>query len=280
MLISINFLAFILVTWFAVYRFVGIVNSRIKFIKLGKPTNLKKDTKQRISEFLRNVFGQKKLLKDVKSGVMHIIMFYGFLILQFGAVELVIKGFVKGFEYPIGTYHHIFSLIQETTTFLVLLAVLYAYYRRYIEKLNRLKRGLKSGLVIIFLTSLVFSIFLSLSFEHLWLGDKGFNIYTPISSMIAGWFQGISLITAGFIFYIFWLVHLLTLLSFLVYVPQSKHAHLLFAPLNVFLRDTKPIGKLTSINFEDDTQEVYGVNKIEGFRQNQLIDLYACVECG
>ncbi|HJV44880.1 MAG TPA: (Fe-S)-binding protein, partial [Bacillota bacterium] len=47
-----------------------------------------------------------------------------------------------------------------------------------------------------------------------------------------------------------------------------------------FLRDTKPIGKLTSINFEDDTQEVYGVNKIEGFRQNQLIDLYACVECG
>uniref|UniRef100_UPI00313AC566 (Fe-S)-binding protein n=1 Tax=Bacillus sp. OTU2372 TaxID=3043858 RepID=UPI00313AC566 len=276
----INFIAFLGITGYAIYLFTNIVYSRVTFIKMGKPANLRKDTQKRVNEVLVNVFGQRKLFKDRKSGVMHVIMFYGFIILQFGAIELIIKGFFKGFEYPIGTAQKFFSLSQEITTFLVLLSVLYAFYRRYIEKLKRLKRGFKSGLVIIFLTTLVLSIFLSLSFEHIWLGQEGFLPYAPISSTIAGWFSGLSREAGGVGFYVFWWLHLITLLSFAVYVPQSKHAHVLFAPVNVYLRDTKPVGKLTSINFEDESLETYGVGKIEDFRQNQLIDLYACVECG
>ncbi|MED1919248.1 (Fe-S)-binding protein [Bacillus thuringiensis] len=279
MLSFLNFVAFLAITGYATYLFVQIVYSRIVFIKLGKKAILKKDAAIRINEFLTQVFGQTKLLKDPKSGVMHIIMFYGFIILQFGAIELIIKGFVKGFEYPMGEAHKYFSLSQEITTFLVLLAVGYAYYRRYIEKVKRLKRGFKSGLVIIFLTSLMLSIFFTLAFEHLWLGDLG-GAYAPISSLIASLFAGMHPEIAGALFYLFWWVHLLTLLAFMVYVPQSKHAHVLFAPVNIMLRDTKPVGKLTSIDFEDEKQETYGVGKIQDFRQNQLIDLYACVECG
>ncbi|WP_227937660.1 (Fe-S)-binding protein [Alkalihalobacillus deserti] len=280
MISLLNFIVFLLVTGYAFYLFAHLVYSRIIFIKLGKKSNLKEDTKIRLTEFLVNVFGQKKVFKDPKSGVMHVIMFYGFIILQFGAIELIIKGFVKGFEYPIGEAHKFFSLSQEITAFLILIAVFYAFYRRYIEKLKRLKRGFKSGLVIIFLTVLMLSVFLTLAFEHLWMGYEGFISYAPFSTVIAGWFAGMNQETAAVLFYIFWWVHLLTLLSFLVYVPQSKHAHLLFAPVNVYLRDTKPVGKLTSIDFEDETQESYGVGRIEDFRQNQLIDLYACVECG
>ncbi|WP_134703985.1 (Fe-S)-binding protein [Ammoniphilus sp. YIM 78166] len=280
MLGFINFLAFLAVTGYAVYLFAYVVYSRITFIKLGKPSNLKEDTAKRLNETLVNVFGQKKLFKDKKSGIMHLILFYGFIILQFGALEIIIKGFAKGFEYPIGSAHAFFSLSQEVMTFLVLLAVIYAFYRRYIEKLPRLKRGLKSGLVIIFLTTLLFSIFLTLAFEQLWLGYQGFHASAPISSLIAGAFSGISSASAAAAFYVFWWIHLLTLLVFLVYVPQSKHAHILFAPVNVYLRDTKPAGQLSSINFEDETQETFGAGKIEDFRQNQLIDLYACVECG
>ncbi|MED4224561.1 (Fe-S)-binding protein [Neobacillus cucumis] len=276
----INFIAFLGITGYAIYLFTNIVYSRVTFIKMGKPANLRKDTRQRVNEVLVNVFGQRKLFKDAKSGIMHFIMFYGFIILQFGAIELILKGFFKGFELPIGTAHKYFSLCQEITTFLVLLAVIYAFYRRYIEKLKRLKRGFKSGLVIIFLTSLLLSIFFSLSFEHIWLGQQGFLAYAPISSTIANWFSGMSQGAAAAVFYVFWWIHLITLLSFAVYVPQSKHAHVLFAPVNVYLRDTKPVGKLSSINFEDESLETYGVGKIEDFRQNQLIDLYACVECG
>ncbi len=280
MLAFINFIAFLAVTGYALYLFAHLVYSRVTFIELGKKSSLKEDSQQRIHEVLVNVFGQKKLLKDSKSGGMHVIMFYGFLILQLGAIELIVKGFSKGFVYPIGGAHHLFSLAQEVTALLVLLAVIYAYYRRYIEKLKRLKRGFKSGLVIIFLTALMISIFLSLAFEQVWIGYEGFNAYAPFSSTIAGWFAGVGQGAAGVLFYVFWWIHLLTLLSFLVYVPQSKHAHLIFGPVNVYLRDTKPVGKLTSIDFEDETQEIYGVGKIEDFRQNQLIDLYACVECG
>ncbi|WP_027416323.1 (Fe-S)-binding protein [Aneurinibacillus terranovensis] len=280
MLSLVNFLAFLTVTGYAVYLFAYLVYCRVTFIKLGKKSNLKEDASVRMNEVLINVFGQRKLLKDSKSGSMHVIMFYGFLILQLGAIELIIKGFIKGFAYPLGAAHHFFSLTQEITTFLVLLAVLYAYYRRYIEKLKRLKRGLKSGLVIIFLTTLMMSIFLSLAFEQVWIGYEGFNAYAPFSSTIAGWFAGVGQGAGGVLFYVFWWIHLLTLLSFLVYVPQSKHVHLIFGPVNVYLRDTKPVGKLTSIDFEDESQESYGMSNVVDFRQNQLIDLYACVECG
>lgn len=279
MLALLNFVAFIAVTGYAVYLFYQLVYSRVMFIKLGKPSNLKQDMGIRIQEFMVNVLGQRKLFKDSKSGVMHFIMFYGFLILQLGAIELILKGFFKGFEFPLGTAHAYFSVSQEITVFLILLAVMYAFYRRYVEKLPRLKRGLKSGLVIIFLTTLMISVVMSLAFEQLWLGKEA-STHTPFSSAIASLFTGISQGSAGTLFYTFWWLHLLTLLSFLVYVPQSKHAHLMFAPVNVMMRDTKPVGKLTTIDFEDETQETYGAGKIEDFRQNQLVDLFACVECG
>lgn len=279
MLDLLNALAFIVVTGLALYMFAQVVYSRVVFIRLGRKSNLKEDTRQRLQEVLLNVFGQKKLLKDKKSGIMHVIMFYGFIILQLGALELIIKGFVKGFAYPIGGAHKYFSLLQEVTTVLVLLAVIYAFYRRYVEKLKRLKRGLKSGLVIIFLTVLMSSILLSLAAEQRWVGEEA-SWFAPFSSVIAYLFAGLSEGAVGGLFYLFWWIHLLTLLSFLVYVPQSKHAHLLFAPVNVMLRDTKPVGQLTTIDFEDETLEQYGAGKIEDFRQNQLIDLYACVECG
>lgn len=238
MLALLNFIAFLIVTGYAVYAFAYIVYSRIKFITLGQKANLKQDLSKRINEVLINVFGQRKMFKDAKSGVMHFIMFYGFIILQFGAIEMIIKGFIKGFELPLGDAHRYFSLSQEITTFLVLVAALYAFYRRYIEKLPRLKRNFKSGLVIIFLTTLMCSIFLGLAFEKLWIGYSG-GAYAPFSGIIAGLFSGIGATATGVLFYVFWWVHLLTLLSFLVYVPQSKHAHLLFAPVNVALRDTK-----------------------------------------
>ncbi|GAA4714847.1 heterodisulfide reductase-related iron-sulfur binding cluster [Brevibacillus fulvus] len=279
MLELLNVLAFLAVTGYAVYAFVHVVSSRVAFIKLGRKSHLTDDTSQRLRELWINVFGQKKLLKDRKSGIMHVIMFYGFIILQLGAIELILKGLIQGFAYPLGSYHRYFSFLQEITAFLVLLAVFYAFYRRYIEKLNRLKRGFKAGLVILFLVTLMCSIFLSLAFEQLWLGHQP-GWFAPVSSGIALLFAGVGTQAAGALFYLFWWVHLLTLLSFLVYVPQSKHAHLLFAPANVYLRETKPVGKLTSIDFEDESQEQYGVGKIENFRQNQLIDLYACVECG
>jgi len=279
MLALINIIAFFLVLAYGLYLAVHVVYSRYLFIKLGRKPDVKDDLGARINLIINNVFFQKKLLKDKKSGIMHVVMFYGFIILQFGAIELIGKGLVKGFELPFGSAHPYFSLMQEVTVALVLAAVAYAYYRRYIEKLKRLKRGFKAGIVLLLISSLMVSVLLSLAFEQLWLGTAPSG-YAPISSLLAMLFSAIGVGETGgaALFYLFWWVHLLILLGFAVYVPQSKHAHLLFAPVNVWFKKLDPPGKLSTIQFED--QEEFGVGKIEDFTQTQLIDLYACVECG
>ena len=136
MLTLINLLLFLAVTGYALYLFINLVYTRYLFIKLGKKAEFEPNLKERINTVVINVLGQKKLFKDKKSGFMHLILFYGFFIIQIGLIELIIKGFIKGYEYPLGAAHKYFSLIQEWTTFLMMLAVVYAFYRRYVEKLK------------------------------------------------------------------------------------------------------------------------------------------------
>lgn len=275
----VNLLLFLLVAGYAFYLFGSIVYRRYLYVKLGKPSNFQLDWREAMDRVWVYVFGQTKLLKDKKSGIMHVVMFYGFIIIQFGAIDLFIKGLVPGGHLPLPAYE-VFLLIQEITTFLVLLATLYAFYRRYVEKLPRLKGGFKSGLVIIFLTSLMASILLSATFEKIAL-EEGMSAFTPISSVLAAPFMGwMSPAVGEVLFYVFWWVHALVVFTFLVYVPQSKHFHLLVAPINVIVKDQKTPSKPSLIDFEDESMESYGVGKIEEFTQNQLIDLYACVECG
>jgi len=276
----INLLAFIIVAGYGVYLTAKVVYARYTYIRLGKPADFSTDMKARINEVLVNVFGQKKLLKDPKSGIMHVVMFYGFIIIQFGAIDLFIKGLFPGKHLPLPAYP-VFMLIQEITVTAVLLATLYSFYRRFVEKLARLKRGFKAGLVVIFLSVLMTSILFSTAFEHIWGITGELPAWaTPVSSTIAAAFSWMSPEAAAVAFYIFWWIHALDLLAFMVYVPQSKHFHLLVAPVNTFLKRQDPPSKLKPIDFEDESLTEYGVNKIENFDQKQLIDLYACVECG
>jgi Fe-S oxidoreductase len=272
-----NFLLFLLVTAAFLSMTMTVIFRRYHYIKLGKPVKLAKDTGKRINAVLIKVFGQKKLLKDRKSGVMHVIMFYGFIILQFGALDIIYKG-LTGYHLPYPAYPF-FQLSQELTAMLILIAAGYAFYRRYIEKLKRLKRGWKPSLVILFLTSLMFAVLFTLGFDRLRAGEPG-SLLAPASSLIAAAFPGVSAAAATVLYYLAWWAHLLILLSFALYIPQSKHFHLITAPVNVYLGRTGPPGKLQAIDLEDEQAESFGAGRIEDFSQKQLLDLYACVECG
>ncbi|OAO79402.1 Fe-S oxidoreductase [Anoxybacillus flavithermus] len=273
-----NWIAFLLVTAYAVHLFVYLVKTRIAYIKLGKKVEFDGKVKERLQNIWVNVFGQKKLLKDKKSGIIHVIFFYGFILVQFGAIDFIIKGLVPGAHLPLGPLYPAFTFFQEIVTLLILVAVLWAFYRRYIEKLVRLKRDLKAGLVLIFIGGLMLSVLFGNGMSRIW-HNEGTSWSEPVASAIALAFSWVGETGAAVLFFVAWWVHLLILLTFLVYVPQSKHAHLIAGPVNVFFsRLTRP--KLEKINFEDETQESFGVGKIEDFKQTQLIDLYACVECG
>ncbi|GJI63800.1 (Fe-S)-binding protein [Bacillus velezensis] len=277
--LMVNALLFSAVTAYAVYLFVYLIRTRIAYIKLGQREEFDKRLKERLQKIWVNVFGQKKLLKDKKSGIIHVLFFYGFILVQFGAIDFILKGLLPDRHLPFGPLYPAFTFFQEIVTFLILIAVVWAFYRRYIEKLVRLKRGFKAGLVLLFIGGLIVTVLLGNAMNLLW-HDHSLSWTEPIASSIAFVLGGLSAPAAAAVFYVSWWLHLLFLLSFLVYVPQSKHAHLIAGPANVFLSRLDSKGKLEKIDFTDETKESYGVGKIEDFRRSQLVDLYACVECG
>lgn len=278
-LLWVNWIAFLFVTVYAISLFVYVVKTRVQYIKLGKKVEFDKRMKERLQKIWINVFGQKKLLKDKKSGAIHVMFFYGFILVQFGAIDFIWRGLAPDSHLPLGPLYPGFTFFQEIVTLVILVATFWAFYRRYIEKLVRLKRGFKSGLVLLFIGGLMISVLVGSGMGIIWHGEE-LSWTEPIASCIATAFGWIGETASVVIFYIAWWIHLIFLLSFLVYVPQSKHAHLIAGPANVFLNRLDGVGKLSPINFEDESQESFGVGKIEDFKQHQLVDLYACVECG
>ncbi|EXX89507.1 hypothetical protein BG53_13045 [Paenibacillus darwinianus] len=271
-------LLFLAVTGYALSLFYRAVYHRYLYMKLGQPADKPFDWKMRTRELAAQAFGHTKLLKDRKSGFMHLVIFYGFIILQFGALDLIYMGFTGGRHLPIPGYP-VFALVQEITVALVLIATGYAAFRRYGEKLKRLKKGWKPAIVLLFIAGLMLSVLLSLGFERVWLGAEA-SAFAPFSSMIAAAFGGLSAGAAKALFFLAWWAHLVILLSFLVYIPQSKHFHLFTAPVNIFLRRKGPGGRLRKLDLEDEEAESFGAGRIEDFTRKQMLDFYACVECG
>lgn len=235
--------------------------------------------KERFHKIWVMVFGQKKLLKDKKSGIIHIMMFYGFILVQFGAIDFIWKGLVPGSHLPFGSFYPAFTFFQEIITLIILVAVCLAFHRRYVEKLERLKQNVKAGLVLIFISILMLSVLMGNGMNMIWHNHEP-SISEPIASIIALLLGEMNTTAAIALFFLAWWIHLIALLSFLVYIPQSKHAHLIAAPINVFFNRLDQPGKLHPIDFEDESQETFGVGKIEDFTNLQMIDFYACVECG
>ncbi|WHY91863.1 4Fe-4S dicluster domain-containing protein [Neobacillus cucumis] len=278
-LLWVNLIAFLVVTAYGISLFAYVVKTRIAYIKLGKKVEFDNNVKERLQKIWVNVFGQSKLLKDKKMGAIHVAFFYGFLLVQFGAIDFIWKGIHPGSHLPLGPLYPAFTFFQEIVTLVILVAVLGAFYRRYIEKLVRLKRGFKSGLVLIFIGGLMISVLLGNGMGIIWHGEDP-SWSEPVASVISLAFSWVGKTAAIVVFYFAWWVHLIFLLSFLVYVPQGKHAHLIAGPANVYFNRLEKPGKLKKIDFEDESQESFGVGKIEDFTQLQMIDFYACVECG
>lgn len=281
--LMINLIAFILVVLYGLYLFLKAVMTRVAYMKLGQKSEFDLALKERIRDVIVIVLGQSKLLKDKKSGAIHVMMFYGFILVQFGAIDMFIKGIAPDKHLPFGPLYPAFMFFQEFVTLTILVAVVWAFYRRYIEKLVRLKRGWFAGLVLIFIGTLMLSVLLGNGMMQLWQGT-GTAWTAPIASLIAMAFNFIPETAAMVLFFVFWWIHTVTILAFLVYIPQSKHAHLIAAPINVFVSKRVP-GKLKTLNFDfdEDTPEedmLFGAGKVEDFDQLQMLDFYSCVECG
>ncbi len=105
---GVQLLLFLIVTGTGLYFAAKVIYARYSYIRLGQPASVPYTIKERLKAFAAEIFGQTKLLKDRKSGWMHVIIFYGFLIVQLGAIDLIYKG-IAGKPLPIPGYSVFFA---------------------------------------------------------------------------------------------------------------------------------------------------------------------------
>lgn len=272
-----------------------------RYMMRGKREERLKDRKvwERVGTVLINVFGQKKLFRELNPGIQHFLIFWGFVILSLATIETVISGIFRSFSLEfLGHYPYTaYSIMKEFFGVLVAAACLYGLARRFIIRPKRFDYSLESQFDATFILMMILTLMVTMfiaeaanlamelsgreSIERLVFGSD--YISNPVSFFIARDVlldKGMSYMGLRWTFLSAWWVHYIVLLSFGVYIPFSKHLHLLSAIPNVFLSSLTPKGELRNLNLEDEKAESFGVGKIEDFTWKQLLDLYACTECG
>src|SRR5262245_31508485 len=154
---------FILILAAAVFSFSA--QRLLRFLNLGKAENRLNAIPKRIANLLKIGFAQTKILRDPIAGPLHALVFWGFVVLQLGAIEILISGVFPSFSYA--TYlpapiHALFLLTQELTTLAVLAAVSVLLYRRIVVKPKRLQGDHVHGGDAILILSLIAALMVTL----------------------------------------------------------------------------------------------------------------------
>jgi len=236
----------------------------------------------RIGEFFLVVLGQSGVLRDPLPGIAHFFTFWGFIIIQFGLLNLLLGVFNT--TLPILGDSPVFAVVLDAFIVFVLVALIVFTIRRAVFhpwQLSSFLHGPWDGYIIL---GLIFLVVLTLGLV------EGFRFAIhPVAAWTPGWsplgatigplFSGAGTDTNIFLYRAFWWLHFGIVLYFLTYLPRSKHLHLMATPFNVFFRNYSPKGALPFVeNIEE--REDYGVSKAEQFTWKQLLDGYACTECG
>ncbi len=230
-------------------------------------------------------FGQKKVAEEGpshRSSKHHLFIFWGFLIVTIATVELVVQSIFPSVSLmllPAFIYQPIYLAI-DLFTLVVLVMIAWAFTRRIIVKPKLIPMSLDAGLILGAIGALMVTHFLSHGYAIAGELAQGgpLPMYQPIASLVGKVLSPTTVEAAerGQLF-AYW-IHVLVLLTFLNYLPYSKHIHLLGALPNIFTRNRSTrLMDLPKINLEDETQ--WGVGKFEQFSWKSLLDTYACTEC-
>lgn len=268
----------------------------LKSLSKSKPRDRFKDIGKRLQIFADQVLFHKKLLRQPIPGVIHLFIFWGFVVLTLGSCEWIYHGISGGGHFTfIGARTYAwFCLSQDLFNIFVFLAVAAAFYRRLVVKPARMQdNSKKSKADAYFILSMIWGLVLTNLlanavgiqngtdplYEH-FSGDIAF--YKPGAFLLADVLQnlfGEDPLGATFQYALWW-SHLFILFGFLNFLPFSKHFHVILAAPNVFFSKIEPRGQLTTPNLEDETITSFGVQKMDEFTWKNILDSYACTECG
>lgn len=274
----------------AISFFVKNVLRLISYLKVGQSEDRSGKAGMRLKNVLSIAFGQKKLLREPAAGVMHFLIFWGFLVLLTAILEGILQGFGQNLSLRfLGPVYAPLVFFQDCFGILVTISVLFALYRRNIAKVKRLEfkthsrvdANLILGLIFLIMVSMFLQNSLHIALERSAGGsdtlDSGARFF---SSSLASVFASSSPATLSALFQVFWWIHILIVLGFLNYLPYSKHLHIGTSFFNVYFASQKPRGELAPINLEAENIVRFGAGDVEDLSWKQLLDGYTCTECG
>ncbi len=303
---------FAVVLFGGVFFFVKNVKKLIRNIRLGKDINRSDHSSLRWKNMMRVALGQSKMVTRPVSGILHIIVYVGFLIINIEVLEIIIDGLF-------GT-HRIFSFLGpvydfligsfEILAFLVLISVIIFWIRRMVLRIPRFwkkemtKWPKNDALNILYFEMVLMSLFLLMNAADYSLQQMGHDHYNqagayPISKYIAQFLpndtDALVMIERGA-----WWLHIIGILIFLNYLYFSKHLHILLAFPNVYFGNLNPKGQFN--NLQSVTDEVklmldpsadpyaapdpdkpierFGAKDVRDLNWVQLLNAYTCTECG
>lgn len=271
---------------FSVYRL-------FKFVRIGKPSHDPVDKwGWRVKSVIQYFFGQKAVVREL-SGWGHFFIFWGFLVLGLATIEMFARGYVADFSWGHILGNRVEAVLSTCFDFLglaVMVAIVIALVRRYIVQPDRLRKDFAARFDASLILGMIMTLMISMFFTNGYIikYEKALAGFTPVSNLFAQFIQGNGADGAMPEGYdVAWWIHNLIILAFLAYIPHSKHVHLVGALPNIFLRrnpQDRKRGVLKKIDFEqvdfESDDVTLGVGKIEDFTWPQLLNLYACTECG
>ena len=307
---------FVLVLALGFGYFAINVKKLVRNIRLGHDINRYDNPGERWANMAMIALGQSKMVRKPVMGILHIIVYVGFVIINMELLEIIIDGIIGShrlFSFMGGFYNFLIGFF-EVLAFGVIVSVAIFWIRRNIIKLKRfihsdLKGWPKSDAnYILYFETILMVLFLTMNAADVHLQSVGAHHYVhagsfPVSGFIAQLFNGMSEGTVIVIERTAWWMHIIGIMIFMNYLYYSKHLHILLAFPNTYFANLKPKGKFD--NLESVTNEVklmmdpnadpfaaaplsaegevpakFGASDVQDLNWVQLMNAYTCTECG
>src|SRR2546428_5301888 len=250
-------------------------------VRSGKPVARFDNVPARIRAEATVVAGQSKLLQRLGPGLIHALIFWGFIVL-FPTIFFAMWGIYDGPGAPVPWLEAQgwFALLVDVFALLVLVGVIAAFIIRKVLRPARFKGShlREADLILLLIAGIAVTLFIWHA-SLIAIGLDGYPArWAPISAAIATLLPkpGLPYIERGAVW-----AHVLIILTFLVYLPYSKHLHILVAAINVYFGRTRRRGRVEPINFEAPESEVrFGSARASDMTWKQMLDTMSCTECG
>ena len=277
---------FILIVGLAL--FIYIIYKRYLLLNSGNPDPRLDSLARRVYDVIFYGILQWKQPRYLWIGILHIMIFWGFVVLALRSITLYGLGVKAGFVLPLmgGSLGDLYDLVKDIFEIIVLFACIAAILRRAISKPVRyeFKHGkahkfhayLVLGLIILLMVTDI-----AIDGSGMVLGEKN-AFLLPAAHSASYLFAGLSQpALKTFFLWNYWL-HVVTLMVFLNYLPLGKHFHIITGLFNVFLHklrkgSIKP-PRWDVANIED--LDSLGVKTVQDFTWKHMLDFYTCTECG